>query len=54
MSRSYCLLIMFVLSLPAAAENAVQLPSHENLADNYYWVTFRVILFPYNNLYNLL
>jgi hypothetical protein len=54
MSRSYCLLIMFVLSLAVAAEIAVQLLGQENVADNLYWVTFRIILFLYCNLYNLL
>ncbi len=34
MSRSYYLLIMFVLLLATAAENAVQLAGHENLVDN--------------------
>jgi len=34
MSRSYYLLIMFVLLLATAAKNAVQLAGHENLVDN--------------------
>jgi hypothetical protein len=34
MIRSYCLLIIFVLSFTDPTENVVQLPDHENLADD--------------------
>jgi hypothetical protein len=44
MIRSYCLLTIFVLSFADPTENAVQLPNHENLVDDWYWVTFRFIL----------
>jgi hypothetical protein len=34
MIRSYCLRTIFVLSFVDSMENAVQLPDHENLADD--------------------
>jgi hypothetical protein len=34
MIRSYCLPTVFVLSFVASVENVVQLPDHENLADD--------------------